>query len=402
MANNHFRIIAFIILIYYISVLALGVRAVYIVYPITICLSIAYPLSRPVKRSILLFLIPSAIALVIGLLQKYGLRDVIKDYAYFFIPVSGLCLGSFFYRKYGPIRLLEAVETSGKIISVIFMACMLLTYGTDVLMQAREIRENAEDGLIIDSGFIPVVTCGILLYKILYFSRRHLISDIIWLAVCSLAIIVSGSRTYFISFIIYVICIIIPLFRQHLVRSIISVGIMAAILITIITTDTSFKDSLSGSFDEIDISNTEQLNENDNYRGYEARMTLATISEYRTVNKLFGGGAGASVDMGVYAPIRRFVPITHNGYVYILLKFGIAGMIMILCFGIWALWRIMKWQTNDLSEQMLKYMAIASLFTLYAANYVIWGLFNELSFILMTIIGCTLSYIYGQRCYKYR
>ena len=402
MLNRNLKITSFLLLLYYAAVIILGIRCVYIIYPITLYLCVSYPVARPIRRAILVFIIPSAVALVIGLLQRYELHDVIKDYAYFFIPVTGLCLGSFFNRKYGTIRFLEAQEVSGKIISIIFLTFMLAIYGSDILYKAREIRETIEGGLIIDLGFIPVVTCGILLYKILYFNQKHLIKDTIWLLICTLAIIVSGSRTYFISLIIYIISIITPLFRQHLVRSIISVGIMAAIIITVITTNSSFKESLSGSFEEIDIHNTEQLNENDNYRGYEARMTLATVLEYKTINKLLGGGAGATVDMGTYAPIRRFVPITHNGYAYILLKFGIIGIILILAFGAWALWYIVKWHTKDLSERLIKYISIASIISLYAANYVIWGIFNELTLILTTITGSTISYIYRQRCYKYR
>lgn len=400
--TNHTLTVA-ILLLFYAAVEILSVKSFYVLFPIFLYLVLRNGTSPIVKKSVLFFVIPSILAFAIGLF-RFEPYDVFKDLTYFFIPISGLAFGNVFAKKYGAPTVLNSLETAGKIICLIFLSVVFIKFGPEIIYEARDIRDTEEGGLGIDTGFFPLVTAGIILYRFLFFRYEYHMRDIVWLFVCILAIIASGSRTYFISFIIVTLCIIISSFRRHFVRFMIITPLLMLAIAGIMSTNEAFVDSLKESTAEISIENTEDLNENENYRGYEAKMALLFVSESALEYQIAGNGAGVAVDMGNYAPVRRFVPITHNGYVYILLKFGLAGMAIILSFGIYILQYIVKWHPCKLRDKQLKSLSIGCILTLFAANYVICGIFNVLSYPLMIIIGCTLSYIYQdkKRCAKSR
>ena len=401
--TNHKLTVAIIVL-FYAAVELLSVKSFYVLFPIFLYAVLRYGLSSVVKKAILFFAIPSFIAFVIGF-GRFELYDVFKDLTYFFIPIAGLAFGNVFTEKYGVRTLMHSLETAGKIVCLIFLITVFINYGPEIIYEARAIRDTAGEGggngmggLGIDIGFFSVITAGLILYRLLFFRYKYRILDIFWLAVCILATLTSGSRTYFISFVIITICIVIPSLKRHFARFITILSFISLIVAAIISANEEFVERLKESVAEISIANSGNLNENENYRGYEAKMALLFVMESDPEYQAIGNGAGAAVDMGNYAPVRRFVPITHNGYAYILLKFGILGMCLILLFGLYISQYIIRWRPYNLQDERLKYLSLGCLITLFAANYVIWGIFNALSYPLMIIIGSTLSYIckYGK------
>ena len=401
--TNHKLTVAIIIL-FYAVVEILSAKSFYVLFPVFLYAAVRYGVSPVVKRSTLFFLLPSMLAFAIGM-WRFEVYDVIKDITYFLVPVMGLAFGSVFAKKYGAHTVMNSMETAGKIVCLIFLAVVFVKFGPEIIHEARDIRDNEDGGLGIDTGFFPVITAGIILYRLLFLRSGYRIFDIIWLAICILAIMASGSRTYFISLIIISVCVTIPLLKKHFAKYVTVLTLLSLMIAAMISMNDVFVDSLKESFAEVSIENSEDLNENENYRGYEAKMALLFVLESDPEYQITGNGAGVAVDMGNYAPIRRFVPITHNGYVYILLKFGLLGLIFILWFGIYVFRYVVKWRPRKSQDEQLIWISIGCIAILFAANYVICGIFSALSYPLTIITGCALSYIYKdkkQQCGKYR
>ena len=75
----------------------------------------------------------------------------------------------------------------------------------------------------------------------------------------------------------------------------------------------------------------------DHWRGYEAKRALALLNE-NPKTYFFGSGYGSLVNLKFYAPLSgdpkgmKYISELHNGYVYILYKIGIVGILLYLYF----------------------------------------------------------------------
>lgn len=75
----------------------------------------------------------------------------------------------------------------------------------------------------------------------------------------------------------------------------------------------------------------------DHWRGYEAKRAIASMNE-KPASYIFGSGHGSLVNLKFYAPLTddrkgmKFISELHNGYVYILYKTGIIGLLIYISF----------------------------------------------------------------------
>ncbi len=70
------------------------------------------------------------------------------------------------------------------------------------------------------------------------------------------------------------------------------------------------------------------------WRGYETYMALQQYKEGSLVELFFGQGLGALVDLKLTMKLGNTdfdkIPIVHNGYVYLLVKFGLVGLMLFI------------------------------------------------------------------------
>lgn len=81
-----------------------------------------------------------------------------------------------------------------------------------------------------------------------------------------------------------------------------------------------------------------------NWRGYEVYCELNKFQNASVLEKMFGGGLGAQLDLGGFAYLvtnEETIPFLHNGYFTILMIWGIFGIILFL-YMIWRLYRNTK------------------------------------------------------------
>ncbi|UIF90650.1 O-antigen ligase [Cupriavidus sp. UYPR2.512] len=150
-------------------------------------------------------------------------------------------------------------------------------------------------------------------------------------------------------------------------------------------TEGSFVEKLARASTEIAISDyDDQQNINLNWRGYESYMALKHFLDGNFANYAFGYGFGELVDVGIYMKLGgedlRYVPYFHNGYLYLLIKTGIVGLLLYLIFigGLFS--RLGKAQRNWPREHPVHFftgLAKGALIGTLFMTYIISGLFNK-------------------------
>lgn len=110
---------------------------------------------------------------------------------------------------------------------------------------------------------------------------------------------------------------------------------------------------------------------NDKWRAYETFRAVDTFITATPFEKLTGLGLGALLDLRLYMKLGdekfRFIPITHNGYAYVILKCGLIGLVLYLCFLVTILRRGLR--SLEKSAAALKFLG--SLLILSSVNLAI-------------------------------
>jgi O-antigen ligase len=211
-----------------------------------------------------------------------------------------------------------------------------------------------------------------------------------------------ASRTYF----IIMVCFMLLLVADKVKRIwIIPTVFFVVMLIALIPSDLfratsseTFMSKLLGSFNELKMGdyNTEQ-DINMKYRGYESFMALKGYMEGDTQDWIFGG-LGKTVDLRTFVRLGedtdfQFIPVLHNGWLYLLVKMGIAGVLVyIIVFFSLIITRWKKYADTKAKPavRLFAALSIGCIFSLLLTNYIVTALFN----VEMCIIMITLGYSY--------
>lgn len=116
-----------------------------------------------------------------------------------------------------------------------------------------------------------------------------------------------------------------------------------------------------------------------NWRGFEAFMAQQMFDHGDVWQKTFGFGLGSKVDIGQPIQISQemtvqFLPTLHNGYYFVLIKFGIVGLITyFLTLFEWSRRYGISEHSNTIEVRILRGMILV----VFAATAVITGLFNK-------------------------
>lgn len=125
-----------------------------------------------------------------------------------------------------------------------------------------------------------------------------------------------------------------------------------------------------------------------NFRAYETGRALDQFADGSITSMLFGQGFGATVDLGITMPLLitdtgyrgvRHIGIFHNGYVYLLIKVGVLGLLLYVAVLAYLYYIGRKHAALPLSDPE---SATGRLFqfgvvTLAATTYFIAGMFNR-------------------------
>lgn len=288
-----------------------------------------------INKSYFILMIPFFALFLLG---SYGFishleMDAIKDAWYLFKIVLALSVGYIF---------MSHIKTFKELSEIIILASILaslihLTQAFIYMINGVSLFELRNKYGIV-GGLVPSIGLALLISHHRHSNMRRVLY-ILALVVCASSLIASMSRTYIGVFIIMYIALQgFSVFRVKTLALFASVFILVGVLISYNgiesrTLFTKFEDSIS----EIELSNYSSMTSiYSHWRGYESYRALIQYEKVSLFQKIFGQGFGAKVDLGAFFLLGgneiRLAPILHNGYLYILTKYGIAGLIIFLIF----------------------------------------------------------------------
>ncbi len=140
---------------------------------------------------------------------------------------------------------------------------------------------------------------------------------------------------------------------------------------------------------DIDIHNHESLW--DHWRAYEAFKAIQQIKDINySVGWFFGKGLSSQVDLGFEVPLdgKRFqyIPIIHNGYVYVLFKSGILGVLMYIYFLVFAYMQCYKPYQNLSLTIVNNFISGVAIFFILT-SLIITGIYNKSDIIVLFLGG---------------
>jgi O-antigen ligase len=129
------------------------------------------------------------------------------------------------------------------------------------------------------------------------------------------------------------------------------------------------------------------------WRSYEAYRGLQVVQAGTPAQAVLGRGLGARLDLGLYQLLdgeyRRHIPVLHNGFLYVVLKTGLAGLLAylawIVCIGRDG-WRTARRGGGE--ARLVGVLVVGIALVLLEASLVIGGAFNfQACFVQFVVIG---------------
>ena len=310
----------------------------FLVWLITSLLTIKKKYSVPFIKYLSYFILIICISFFVSFFFNYKLYFVIRDITYLLKPIFGLLLGyQLFYDKIkSPFQFIAYAG-----VAIASYHLFLVVWGI-VIEGARNVREIRDE-----AGFFndfEVYTLIILLFHNqfqLNFTKKK---TLIFISILALSSFFYLARTNFIQFIILFIAMKNGLVLNKKSLIILSSSLIICILGYIAVYNHNPKRNGNG-IDEFlykiknapieafstKINRGDWKDFHDNYRSYENIRTIEQIS--RNGSLLFGEGIGSQVDLKqkVYLGDMelRNISILHNGYMTVLLKSGILGLLLL-------------------------------------------------------------------------
>ena len=278
---------------------------------------------------------------------KNAYYNIIKDFVYLTKPIIYLCFGYLVATK---IRnkdyIFQAIIYLGIILAFMHIFRVLSFLVEHKTFQINEIRHfSGKDNLL------ELMACSLLVLnnRNRFFSIKLKYKKVLYF-VLALSFILYLSRTMAVTFIIILLTVkgYMKLSRKaitFLFSFLLGVVVFYKILNSIdiergATGIEGFLYKLKIAPSEIfnaEINFDDPTQRWDHWRAYEASKAIDQVIDTKySLGLFFGKGLGSLVDLGFVAPLgndkMQYIPKIHNGYVYILFKSGLVGLVFYLLF----------------------------------------------------------------------
>ncbi|AMR33976.1 hypothetical protein A0256_22270 [Mucilaginibacter sp. PAMC 26640] len=380
---------------FHIQILVLAIVLVIIVMPL-------YHHFKAIRTAGLfaVLLLPVLLGLVVGYRnQNY---NIMKDFYYFSLPVLFVLCGIVLACRLAIADFLKTIIVAGVITSLLVTAVSIYFVGPSTLIDPY----SAHYAIGIVGTPAPPLALAILLlshkFNITLYSRKWFN---VLTAINLFGVYMFASRTYLVITCCFVFLIVADKVKKLWIAPAL---FMCFFLFSIVPADafkvdssSTFMTKIFSSFSEMSINDyqTEQ-DINTRYRGYESFMALRGYLEGSTAEKVFGG-LGKLIDLKVFIRLGKdtdfqYIPVLHNGWMYILVKTGLTGVLIYLLvfFGL----IITNWKAyaDTSGRPIIRFfasIAIGCILSLLFTNYVVSAFFSvEMSILMITLGYCYLNY----------
>jgi hypothetical protein len=292
------------------------------------------------------------IILIIGALSSIFNQktpyDWLRDLMYFLKPILGIATGYLLVSRINDRQFFFKAIIYVAIVFSVFHIIGVIMNTDFTTASINEIRKN--NGI---SNLLELLALILLVgsYKFEYLNviKNKLVKKIIFLLLL-ISIVFYFSRTMLVAFIIMGLAVngYTKLSSKGLKIAFVVISLIGAFYIYLFSVDIerdqpgidSFlykmkiaPSEIFSSSVEIDKKNHENLW--DYWRAYEADMAINQMNSQK-LSYLLGFGFGSLVDLKFKAPLNeegmRYIPLLHNGYIYIIFKTGFTGLFFYLIF----------------------------------------------------------------------
>lgn len=347
--------------------------------------------------------------MLVGLVSFTGHQayDVAKDMWYILNPALALTAGYVLMLNLKDMgRLLKAFIIAATLIAI-FHLLKIVIHPETLHHNAMDIRSEGGAGFLA-----PVVSVALFLaakkMNIRVFGKHGWLSYTAFI-LCLLSTILSFTRTFEVSLVIMVF-VIFGWINFESKNKVIFIATFAALFIGIgmsipysnVSNSHEISDKILHSFQEIKIREYSDLIEiNNNWRGFESSRALITYRRGTWPEYIVGQGLGTPIDLGFYMELGqgtnglvRFAPWVHNGYMFLLVKTGIVGVLLYL----FLIYRLVRHGTltSMSSSPDMRYagrLIVGLALVIVISTWVVGGMFNTSAFLPASLLtGALLAY----------
>ena len=316
-----------------------------------------------------------------------------RDIFYFLMPVLSISVGYYFAKSSTKKNEVIRIIVLGAFISSILNYAELLfgfNFFTNDFMEVRyKYQLNSGMALI---GFSILYFSGA--SKFFLFGKKTRLALLIFFLVL---IIVSVSRTNLGAlFIIIMLPIVLPRIsaksQLFVLAPIILVVIFAGTLLSVAipeSTATNFTEKVLNSGNEVVVQEYEgAVNINQYWRSFEAFLGLQEYLDAGYFGLLFGQGFGSYASAShIFEGKFQYIPIFHNGFITILLKTGIVGILLFFMF----LKRVVGKPLDPIGMPEVRFhslLSIGMMWVLAINTYAIHGLYTpKINILFLFVVG---------------
>ena len=356
------------------------------------------------NRNIFFGIKPLLVAFLIGF---YGLfvnqiQNSIRDIFFFLMPIMIFILGRWFYNSSVSFsKLYDTFINIGFLLGLVHLSTFFLDPGliTQDLNSINAVSHLAGDFVTIALIF-SLFRSKLNSPNSIHFSFFSFIKFI----VLFLSFFLSYSRTaWAILFITYVGFLLYYFkFRLKSLILISSVFLLLFLLFFVYrnsgTDEISFLGKLLRSQNELSISDySEMVDITDNWRGFETYRAIETYLEGNFLQHLIGYGFGGLVKLGITINLAGSdydnLPVLHNGFAYLLIKSGAAGLLMYLYFFMGLLKLSLKGKTNSKDIHLYKFLLFGFSLSLMFTMFVVMGMVQGNQMPIVFFVGYLYAHI---------
>ena len=341
---------------------------------------------------IIILLILLIIGIFSSLFNPKIFYDWLKDLMYFLKPILGIVTGYFLVSRINDKQFFfRAIIYVAVVFSIFHIIGVIVNtdFSTDSINEIR--KHNGISNLLELMALVVLV--GSYKFEYLNVVKYRLIKKII-LLILSISIVFYFSRTMLIAFIIMGLAVYgyTKLSTKGLKYAFILLSLIGAFYMYLFSVDIKRDQPGIDSFlykmkiapveifspsVEIDKQNHENLW--DYWRAYEVEMAIDQMNIQR-ISYFMGFGFGSLVDLKFKAPLNkegiRYIPLLHNGYVYLVFKTGFIGLFFYIVFLLYLY--IQSYKKNKLGNEIVIRNLISGigLFFIFT-SLITTGIFNS-------------------------
>lgn len=361
-----------------------------------------------ISKSFLNIVFPILFILFFGFIatvfDEYDKMGIVKDFMHIVKPVLGIMLGYFIFKKINDFRFfIKVIVVTGALCATFHLFKILI-----FARESETVNDLRSHGL---DNFLELFALFFVFFTPKLFDRPLFTKKIYAVAVKLVLItscIMYFSRTMFV--VAGIIALSIYGYTKFTVRSLKVIGLGVVLVAGLYAYLFSVKIDRNGTGLEAfffklknaptELFQTKINRENhkdlwDHWRGYEAKRAFALMNS-KPYSYVIGTGHGSLVNLKFKAPLgdskegMKYISELHNGYVYVLYKTGMVGLLFLMFF-LATLYRfIYKVPNNEQHYFLLK--IISSIGLLYVfTTLTITGIYNQ-SDIIIILLGSLLFF----------